>query len=195
MFMRFHGGGVGHKTTRDATQSFYEDRDALDSVPFKKESERTGMFYVPRSPMNEDDASHHNADQDVDEDMQSCSTGRDSIDIDEDQEAAGQGDTDEGEEDEPEYVEEFEDCQSLEPVDQLNGEEDSDDEADEDIGSELEDECSEFGYGDLEERIIEDDVGDNDGDHGDGDSEIDLGAEDGEGAADNEEDYDDYGEY
>ncbi|KAG2336862.1 hypothetical protein BDR05DRAFT_978682 [Suillus weaverae] len=78
----------------------------------------------------------------------------------------------------------------------LNGEEDSDDEADEDAGSELEDECSEFGYGDLEECIIEDDMEDDNEDEGDGDlSEIDLGAEDGEGAADNEEDYDDYGEY
>ncbi|KAG1730357.1 hypothetical protein EDD22DRAFT_1014793, partial [Suillus occidentalis] len=120
------------------------------------------------------------ADQDIDEDMHSHSTGRDSADMDEDGEATSQHvDTDEAEENEP--------------VVQLNGEEDSDDEADEDVSSELEDECSEFGYGDLEEQVIEDDDND-DKDESDNDSEIDLGAEDGEGAADNEEDYDDYGE-
>jgi len=56
MFMRFRGGGVRHnlKTTRAGTQNFFEDRDALDSVPFTKESEHTGMFYIRRSPMNED---------------------------------------------------------------------------------------------------------------------------------------------
>ncbi|KAG1801427.1 uncharacterized protein HD556DRAFT_1304534 [Suillus plorans] len=138
------------------------------------------MFYVPGSPMNEDEVSYHTANQDIDEDMHSHSTGRDSADMDEDEEATGQrGDTDEVGENEP--------------VVQLNGEEDSDDEADEDASSELEDERSEFGYGDLEEHVIEGE--DDDEDNSDDDSEIDLGAEDGEGAADNEEDYDDYGEY
>ncbi|KAG1822052.1 uncharacterized protein BJ212DRAFT_1477881 [Suillus subaureus] len=77
-------------------------------------------------------------------------------------------------------------------ADLFNGDEESDDEADEGAGSELEDECSKFRYGDLEERIIEDD---NEDDASDGVSEIDLGDKDGEGAAENKEDYDDYGEY
>lgn len=39
MFMRCHGGAVGHKTTREETKSLLEDRDKLDKVPFKLESE------------------------------------------------------------------------------------------------------------------------------------------------------------
>ncbi|KAG2072968.1 hypothetical protein BDR04DRAFT_1116659 [Suillus decipiens] len=124
------------------------------------------MFYVPGSPMDED----------------------------EDEEAAGQGD--EGKEDAPKDIEELDGCQLLEHLDKLNGEEDSDNEASLDAGSELEDKCSEFRYGDLEEHIIEDEEEDNNEDDGGGDdSKIDLGAEDGEGAADNEEDYDEYREY
>ncbi|TFY53971.1 hypothetical protein EVG20_g9898 [Dentipellis fragilis] len=30
MFMRFRGGGVGHKSTRDATRCFYDDHDPMD---------------------------------------------------------------------------------------------------------------------------------------------------------------------
>lgn len=30
--MRFRGGGVGHKSTRDATRVFLEDRDTLDRI-------------------------------------------------------------------------------------------------------------------------------------------------------------------
>jgi hypothetical protein len=30
MLMRFHGGGVGHKSTRSATDQFLTDRDTLD---------------------------------------------------------------------------------------------------------------------------------------------------------------------
>ena len=32
MVMRFRGGGVGHKSTRDATDFFKTDRDLLDNV-------------------------------------------------------------------------------------------------------------------------------------------------------------------
>jgi hypothetical protein len=66
--MRFRGVGVGHKSTREATQTFSVDRDALDSVPFTKESELTGMFCMPGSPMDEDEF-HGSANDDVDEDM------------------------------------------------------------------------------------------------------------------------------
>ena len=64
--------------TREATQTLYMDRDALDSTPFTKETERTGMFYTPGSPMNEDE-SHNNANEDdMDENMTSSASGRDS---------------------------------------------------------------------------------------------------------------------
>ncbi|KAG2062789.1 hypothetical protein BDR04DRAFT_989528, partial [Suillus decipiens] len=55
MFMCFCGGGIRHKTTQEATQSFYKDRDALDSVPFKKKSKHIRMFYMPGSPMDEEE--------------------------------------------------------------------------------------------------------------------------------------------
>jgi hypothetical protein len=44
--MRFRGGGVGHKSTRAATDLFKNDRDALDlkpSTPVPSESEGEGM--------------------------------------------------------------------------------------------------------------------------------------------------------
>ena len=31
MFMRFRGGGVGYKSTRDATRCTYHDRDPMDT--------------------------------------------------------------------------------------------------------------------------------------------------------------------
>jgi len=65
--MRFRGVGVGHKSTREATD-FSADRDALDSVPFTKESELTSMFCMPGSPMDEDEF-RGSANDDVDEDM------------------------------------------------------------------------------------------------------------------------------
>jgi hypothetical protein len=62
-------------------------------------------------------------------------------------------------------------------VDQLNGDEDSDEEL-AGADSEMEDERSEFNYGDLEEHIME--VNDEDDDEDDLE-ECDFGAENGEG--------------
>ena len=39
LMMRFRGGGVGHKSTRDATNFFKSDRDPLDLEPVLSESE------------------------------------------------------------------------------------------------------------------------------------------------------------
>ncbi|KIK26402.1 hypothetical protein PISMIDRAFT_274760 [Pisolithus microcarpus 441] len=39
MFMRFRGGAVGHKTTREATRCLLDDRDKLDRRPFTLERE------------------------------------------------------------------------------------------------------------------------------------------------------------
>ena len=109
-----------------------------------------------------------------------------------DAEATDEDDSDEGKEDGLEYLDELEDKASeYVDLDQLNGDEDSDkgltnqDEA----GSQMEDERSEFDYGDLEEHIMEDNDEDDDEDDLE---ESDFGAEDGEGAADNEDNNYDY---
>jgi hypothetical protein len=41
--MRFRGGGVGHKSTRDATDFFKSDRDLLDLAPASSELEEEEM--------------------------------------------------------------------------------------------------------------------------------------------------------
>jgi hypothetical protein len=35
MFMRFRGGGVGHKSTNEATRCAYEDRDVMDTADYE----------------------------------------------------------------------------------------------------------------------------------------------------------------
>ncbi|KAG2136442.1 hypothetical protein DEU56DRAFT_756347 [Suillus clintonianus] len=40
MFMRYRGGGVGHKPIHEATRCLLNDRDALDQLPFMMEKER-----------------------------------------------------------------------------------------------------------------------------------------------------------
>jgi hypothetical protein len=50
------------------SETFYVDREALDSVPFTKESERSGMSYMPGSLMNKDeyqDSTNENIDEDM----------------------------------------------------------------------------------------------------------------------------------
>ena len=52
MFMRFRGGGVGHKSTRKATQCLLDNRETLDKEPFTLENNRdpfqgTGEDDVP----------------------------------------------------------------------------------------------------------------------------------------------------
>jgi hypothetical protein len=121
----------------------------------------------------------------TDEDMHSA--GRDS---EGDMDNEGEGEVDETEELEdftPEHVDD-------KAVNQFNGDKDSDEEpaGNDEAGSGLEDERSEFDYGDLEDHIMEDDEEDKEEDDL---GESDFGAEDGEGAADNEDDYEDYGEY
>ncbi|KAG2106707.1 uncharacterized protein F5147DRAFT_653680 [Suillus discolor] len=77
-------------------------------------------------------------------------------------------------------------------TDLIDGDEESDKEADDNKdGSVLDDERSEFGYGDLEEQLLSDDSSEEEGSQDELDDAV-LGAEDGEGAADTEEDYGDY---
>jgi hypothetical protein len=35
MFMRFRGGGIGHKSTNEATRCAYEDRDVMDTTDYE----------------------------------------------------------------------------------------------------------------------------------------------------------------
>ena len=43
MFMRFRGGGVGHKSTRKATCCVLDDHDALDKASFTFEHDQPGQ--------------------------------------------------------------------------------------------------------------------------------------------------------
>jgi hypothetical protein len=83
-------------------------------------------------------------------------------------------------------------CDEL-ALDQLHGDEDSDEEltGEDEVGSGMEDERSgsEFDYGDLKEHVIVND--DKDVDEGNL-NENNFGVEDREGAADNEDDYEEY---
>ena len=40
MFMRYQGGGIGHKSIREATLCLFDDRDALDKQEFSLEHDR-----------------------------------------------------------------------------------------------------------------------------------------------------------
>lgn len=62
MFMRFRGGGVGHKSTRRETSCLLDDRDKLDRVPFQREKERHGSEF--------DESSEEDEDMDEDEDLE-----------------------------------------------------------------------------------------------------------------------------
>lgn len=56
MFLRFRGGGVGHKTTREETGCLLNDRDDLDKMPLILESEKS------RNQMDLDDESDEDGD-------------------------------------------------------------------------------------------------------------------------------------
>jgi hypothetical protein len=44
MLMRFRGGGVGHRTTREATNIFLDDRDPLDQPILLYRYIQTGLL-------------------------------------------------------------------------------------------------------------------------------------------------------
>jgi hypothetical protein len=61
--MRFRGGGVGHMSTRAATDFFKHDRDILDMKSRRARQEE----YAPRAPPNvEDDDDDDSEDMDTD---------------------------------------------------------------------------------------------------------------------------------
>jgi hypothetical protein len=55
MMLRFRGGGVGHKSTRAATDCFKKDRDRLDIINNDSESEELNESDADDSEMLSDD--------------------------------------------------------------------------------------------------------------------------------------------
>jgi len=82
MFMRFRGGGVGHKSMRTEMRCLLDDRDTLDKLPFKMEKERSQS----RSESSEEDDDMAGEDEDND---------NDNDDDGEDDEGEGEHDSDE----------------------------------------------------------------------------------------------------
>lgn len=89
MFMRFRGGGVGHKTMREETQCLLDDRDKLDKVPFIMESEmdKDQMELDDESDKEEEDSE----DEEEDEDDEEESKDGNEMDEDEEDEESGIG--------------------------------------------------------------------------------------------------------
>ena len=54
--MRFRGGGVGHKSTREATDQFLQDRDHLDVLTMAKEQANNEDLELTLPDMEEDDS-------------------------------------------------------------------------------------------------------------------------------------------
>lgn len=79
--MRFQGGGVGHKTTREETQCLLDDRDEHNKVPFVMESEINGdqMDLDDESDEDEEDSK-----EDEEEDRDEEEEGEDDNEMDED---------------------------------------------------------------------------------------------------------------
>lgn len=155
MFLRYRGGGVGHKPIHEATRCLLDDRDRLDQLPFTMEK------------MHET--------QDSDEEM--TNDGEDNDDP-EDEEDAEEEDAMEGSDDE----DEDEGSGSCEDSDEEHHEdEDNEGDANQDphtteylIDDDIADEMDEFGYTGLDQVLVEDE---------DDDALLDddaLGAEDGE---------------
>ncbi|KIJ06917.1 hypothetical protein PAXINDRAFT_19881 [Paxillus involutus ATCC 200175] len=154
MFMRFRGGGVGHKPIRNAAQCLLEDRDELDKIPFVKESERaTG------SPAGSEDRME-TGDEENEEDEGSASEGE------------GQGESENDSDNNNPSSDELDDVPVGNSLAVL-------------ASDELADEMEEFGYTGLD-QLVEDEADDDRDTIGEL-SDDGLGAEDGENAAANEE--------
>jgi hypothetical protein len=74
MMMRFHGGGVGHKSTREVTDQFLDDRDPMDTGSGQQElgedeTEKLGLILEDDNDDNsengEEDYGYMNDDSDA----------------------------------------------------------------------------------------------------------------------------------
>jgi hypothetical protein len=130
MFMRFRGGGVGHKTTREETQCLLDNRDELDKVPFVMESE------INRDQMDLDDVSDEEGEEEESKDDE-------------------EGDRDEEEESEPDN--EMNEDEGSEESEESGLRISSSSAAL--ANEELADEMDEFGYLGLDQVVDQDDEG------------------------------------
>ncbi|KAG1896093.1 uncharacterized protein F5891DRAFT_1193535 [Suillus fuscotomentosus] len=168
IFMRFCGGGVGHRSTHNATQTFCNDRDPLDCVARRNNAD------------SEQGEGASEEDKEASEDKVEASSKNEESSADRQLEAS-----EEYEDDGPPLEEDEEDGLSESAVDQ-----------DEDEVVELE--MEEYGYGglDQEEENTDDeadaDQDDSSSDNEDNDADDDLGPEDGED--ENGEELEGYGE-
>lgn len=55
MFMRYRGGGVGHKSIREATRCLLDDHDKLDSQPFTLQGNHESPFAEDAEDSGNDD--------------------------------------------------------------------------------------------------------------------------------------------
>jgi hypothetical protein len=143
MLMRFRGGGVGHKSTRDATRKFLEDRDPLDRITPAAPNEVTDSESEQDGEDGEDapvagEEMMDGIEGDEDEDV--TADGNDDMQLDSEMDEYGYGGLDQEEEqtDDEDDEDNGDENDGLDADDDL-GPEDGEDDADDDLE----------GYGDL----------------------------------------------
>ncbi|KAG2046721.1 hypothetical protein BDR06DRAFT_898681 [Suillus hirtellus] len=94
MFMRFHGGGMGHQTTREATQCFFHDRDSLDDIGPNSRGTRNGDDEIEEEEGEDNDK---DGDEDGDEADEKENIDGDDDDIVDDELGAEDGENDDEE--------------------------------------------------------------------------------------------------
>ena len=143
MMMRYRGGGVGHKSTRDATDKFLSDRDVLD-IPIKTTTDEDTK--MPDNNDGEEVKEVENLDGeiglDIGENIWAGDEGKEPNDSEDDDDSEDDEDRDEAElEEEYDYGMEVEDGNDTEDNEESDdadedalGPEDGDDEDDDDLG-------------------------------------------------------------
>jgi len=117
MVMRFRGGGVGHKTSRHASDKFLSDRDPLDSRGRRgKGSEaETDTSSDPGGVIPEDDGTNGDTVGEEGEDQrredEELDYGYAGLQIHDDEDDASKGDNDENEDDDALGAEDGEGCE------------------------------------------------------------------------------------
>ncbi|KAG2028813.1 hypothetical protein BDR03DRAFT_1019306 [Suillus americanus] len=152
MFMRYRGGGVGHKSICEATKCLLDDRDALDKLPFTIEKEREARDSDDEMVGTDvEDSDDDPAGEDEDEDIE----GEDGEDGNENEDEGSSEDQDD--EDDGDGIRDPLTTEHL-------------------IDDDIADEMDEFGYTGLDQVLVDDDLEDDDALL----DEDALGAEDGE---------------
>ena len=128
MFMRFRGGGVGHKSMRNEMRCLLDDRDELDKRGFEKEKERSQS----RSELDATDEDEDMIDEDEDDEEDEEDEDGDAEDEGEDEDDLEGGE--EGDEEVP----------AATPFEAY-------------VDDEVADEMDEYGYSGLDQVINEDD--------------------------------------